>query len=113
MPLQGRYTATVLQEFHSTDDYLFTDVVTSRVMVYRLLQGCVEICSEFEFTYFQSTCCLPCLVVLDVHLPQAQMWAGVLAAEQMALSISHWADRDFVCLNMYHIGECFKCKFPT
>jgi hypothetical protein len=37
------------------------------------------------FAYFQSTCYLACLVGLDVLLLQAQMWAGGLAAEQMAL----------------------------
>jgi hypothetical protein len=52
VPLRGRYIATILQEIHSTDGYLFTAVITLRGMVYRLLQDCVEICSEFDIHIF-------------------------------------------------------------
>jgi len=50
--VRGRYIATILQELHSTGDYLFTAVITLRVMVYHLLQDCVEICSEFDIHVF-------------------------------------------------------------
>jgi hypothetical protein len=52
VPLKVRYVATVLHELYSTDDYVFAAVIALRVMVYRLLQDCVEICSEFDIHIF-------------------------------------------------------------